>query len=122
MNAETALRETKASLDEALMKSEQLEHQLIALQMKQNVAKEELEKEKGMLKRSTDILARQKEELEVSVCALHIDCTWLPHPQAHEFFEETPLQFGMYACVLNMSSACMYVMQVGHVSIELGNQ
>ena len=52
------------------MKSEQLEHQLIAIQMKQNIEKGEIEKEKEMFKRNTVILARQKDELEVSVCAL----------------------------------------------------
>ena len=55
------------------MKSEQLEHQLIAMQTKQNVEKGEIEKEKEMFKRNTVILARQKDELEVSVCALHND-------------------------------------------------
>ena len=73
MNAETAIEETKTSLDDALMKSEQLEHQLIATQMKQKVETVELEKEKEMFKRSTVILARQKDELEVSLyaCTTH---------------------------------------------------
>ena len=74
MKVETTPEETRASLDDAQVKSDQLEHQVIATRMKQKV-KEEIEKEEEMFKRSTqsDILARQKDELEVSVCALHID-------------------------------------------------
>ena len=71
MKTETALKEMKASLDEALMKLEQREHQLIATRMKQKVKEEKLEKDKEMFKKSTVILARQKDQLKVSVCTTH---------------------------------------------------
>ena len=84
MKAEAELEEMRASLDDALMKSGQLEDELIAMRMKQQVKEEELEKEREMFKRSTIILARQKDELEVSVCVhCTLICTQLPHPQPH---------------------------------------
>ena len=67
MKAEAAFEETKAFLDDALMKCEQLAQQLTAMQRKQNVEKREVQKEKEMFKRSTVILAKQKDELKVSV-------------------------------------------------------
>ena len=80
MKAETALEVTKTSLNDALMKSEQLKHELISTRCKQKLKEDELKKEKEIFKRSTVILARQKDELEVSVCALHIDLYTIAPP------------------------------------------
>ena len=71
MKAETALEITESALAETEEKSQQLQHQLIASEMKLKLKEEELleaKKEIDRSRASSVELAKQKDKLEVCVC------------------------------------------------------